>query len=391
MPKKNSGGAAPLIAHVLHRLDVGGLENGLVNLINRMPPERFRHAVVCMTDFTDFSQRIHRPDVELIALHKPPGNNPGILAKLAGIFGELRPAVVHTRNLGALEAQVPAALRRVPVRIHGEHGWDVGDLDGSSRKNRWIRKLHAPFVQHYIALSEHIARYLVKRVNIPRQRISQVYNGVDTDQFRPATEGRATLPYLPFAAPHLFCVGAVGRMEPVKDQLTLVRAFIRALRMEPEAAALLRLVVVGDGSLRLQAQHLLKQDGLADLAWFAGARDDVADILRGLDLFVLPSLSEGISNTVLEAMATALPVIATSVGGNPELIEDGRTGCLVPAGDVERMARAILIYLKDSDLARRHGAAARKRAVERFSLDTMVASYMDIYDRQLAKRGIRGA
>src|SRR3954471_9626424 len=131
---------APLIAHVIYRLDVGGLENGLVNLINRMPADRYRHAIVCLDDFTEFRRRIARPDVPVFALHKAPGNSPMLHWRLWRLFLRLRPDIVHTRNFGQLEAALPAALARVAARVHSEHGHEVVDLGGRSRKRRWVRR-----------------------------------------------------------------------------------------------------------------------------------------------------------------------------------------------------------------------------------------------------------
>jgi glycosyltransferase involved in cell wall biosynthesis len=172
-------------------------------------------------------------------------------------------------------------------------------------------------------------------------------------------------------------------MQAVKDQLTLVRAFIRALQIAPELHSRLRLVMVGDGPLKEEAQALLAQAGMSDLAWLPGERNDVADVLRGLDCFVLPSLAEGISNTILEAMATALPVIATDVGGNGELIDAGRNGELVPAGDAEAMAAMMVAFASDSARAREMAANGYSGVLERFSQMAMVKSYQQVYERFL--------
>ena len=147
--------------------------------------------------------------------------------------------------------------------------------------------------------------------------------------------------------------------------------------------------MVGDGPLRDRVELVLGSAGLREQAWLPGERSDVPDILRGLDCFVLPSLSEGVSNTILEAMATGLPVVATRVGGNPELVDDGVTGRLVPSADSEAMATAILAYFDDPATARQHARAARQAAVQRFSLDRMVRDYLSLYDGLL--RGHRGA
>jgi sugar transferase (PEP-CTERM/EpsH1 system associated) len=376
----------PLVAHVIYRLDTGGLENGLVNLINRIPAERFRHAIICLTDYTAFRQRIQRGDVSVFALNKPPGNSPILHFKLWRLLMQLRPDIVHTRNFGALEAMLPAALAGVPVRVHGEHGHNIGDLDGSNRKYQWVRRAIKPFVHQYIALSRDLERYLHEKIHVPAAKVAQLYNGVDTELFHPARGGREPLPYAGFAGPEQFVIGTVGRMQAVKDPVTLARAFVRLLRMVPDGDRRLRLVMVGDGPLKKQVLTVIEEAGASGLAWLPGERDDVPRIMRGLDLFVMPSISEGISNTVLEAMASGLPMVGTRVGGNPELIEEGVTGTLVPRNDAESMARAMRVYTESAELCRRHGSEARRAVERRFGIDAMVNAYMAVYDQLLATR-----
>ena len=180
----------------------------------------------------------------------------------------------------------------------------------------------------------------------------------------------------------------MGSLQQVKDQVTLAEAFVRAIRRGP-AVAQMRLVIVGDGPLKARVEKVLDAAGMRHLAWLPGERDDVPEILRGLDCFVLPSLAEGISNTILEAMACAIPVVATRVGGNPELVEDGMTGRLVAAANAESMATALLRYCDDPVLARRHGRAGRHLVQQRFSLDRMVADYLSLYDGLVAGRKAR--
>jgi sugar transferase (PEP-CTERM/EpsH1 system associated) len=377
----------PLVLHVVFRLDVGGLENGVVNLINRMPTDRWRHAILALTEISEpFRARIERDDVAYHALAKGRGHLIRHFPRLHRLFRELQPAIVHTRNLAALEAAVPAWTARVPVRIHGEHGWDVSDLEGTNRRHRVIRKLYRPFVSQYVALSRDLERYLTTRIGVPPARIAQIYNGVDTARFRPAP-GRAPIAGCPFTEPRLWLMGTVGRMHAVKDQLTLARAFVRARQLAPEAASRLRLAIVGDGPAKAEVEGLLRNAGAADRAWLPGERPDIPEILRGLDCFALPSLSEGVSNTILEAMATGLPVIATRVGGNPEVVEDGLSGRLVPAANTDALATAIIDYVLDPAKARRHAKAARSVAETRFSLTRMAADYAGLYDRLLQRPG----
>jgi len=379
----------PLVLHVVYRFAVGGLENGLVNLINRLPHQSWRHGVLALTDVSpEFSRRVERSDVIYEFLGKGPGHLVGFYPRLYRLFRKLRPAIVHTRNMAALEATLPAWAAGAPVRVHGEHGWDTADLDGTNARLCWTRRAFSPFVTSYIVLSQHLQDYLQRRVGIDRERISQLYNGVDAARFLPSGGRRLRAADCPFTDPALWLVGTVGRMHAVKDPVNLARAFVRAIERDPPARARLRLVMVGDGPLRAEVERTLADAGMRELAWLPGERNDVPEIMRGLDCFVLPSLAEGISNTILEAMASGLTVIATRVGGNAELVEDGLTGRLVPPADGEALATRVLDYLHHPDVARRHGKAGRNRVERQFSLDRMVADYDRLYRRLLQRRGV---
>lgn len=379
----------PLVLHIVYRFSVGGLENGVVNLLNRMSQHEWRQGVVALTDVSPmFRERVRRDDVLFYSLMKPPGHAISLYPRLYRIFRELQPLIVHTRNLAALEAMVPAWAAGVPVRIHGEHGRAISDLDGTNRKYRLIRRLYRPFVHHYVALSRDLEDYLNQSIGVPKERIEHIYNGVESERFMPPRYGRAPISGSPFVDPSLFIVGTVGRMEAVKDQTNLANAFVRALRRSPEARRRLRLVLVGDGPLRAQVEAIVSAAQAESLVWFAGERDDIPAVMRGLDCFVLPSLAEGISNTILEAMASGLPVIATRVGANADLMEEGLSGRLVPRADSEALAREILAYMADPAMTRRHGRAGRQTVERRFSLDRMVGDYERLYRRMLQKRGV---
>ena len=375
----------PLVLHVMYRFDTGGLENGVVNLINNMPAHAYRHAVLALTEVTDFSKRIHPTDVECIALRKPPGHAIWQFPKLFGLFRRLRPAIVHSRNLAALEVQAPAWAAGVPVRIHGEHGRDVGDLDGSNVTYQRVRRIYKPFVHHYLALSRDLGDYLVDRVHVRQEKITQVYNGVDTRNFFPSPSGPQRIAGCPFDPAQHWLAGTVGRMQAVKDQVMLAHAFVQAIALAPQLQPSLRLVMVGEGPLRQQALAVLETAGLAHLAWLPGERNDVADIMRGLHAFALPSLAEGTSNTILEAMASALPVLATAVGGNADLVLHGQTGFIVPAANPAAMAADMVKLASDPQRARAMGKAGRARVESAFSMQAMVNTYQGIYDQQLRR------
>ncbi|MEO6746249.1 MAG: TIGR03088 family PEP-CTERM/XrtA system glycosyltransferase [Caldimonas sp.] len=378
----------PLVVHVVHRFDVGGLENGVVNLINHLPASAYRHAVIALTEATDFRLRIQRDDVEVVALHKPPGHAVRLYPRLFRLMRQWKPQIVHSRNLAALEALVPAWAAGVPVRIHGEHGRDVDDIDGTSRKYQWMRRLYKPVVDHYVALGSELGDYLIDKIDVAPSDVTQICNGVDTDRFACAGAAPALIDGCPFDGRRHWLVGTVGRMQTVKDQPTLARAFAAALRQQPQLRKRLRLVMVGDGPLRAESRAVLEREGVADLSWLPGERDDIPAVLRGLNCFVLPSLAEGVSNTILEAMASGLPVIATAVGANATLVQHDITGEIVPPRDADAIARGIVRLALRPDLAEAMGRAGRVLVEDRFSLTAMTAAYQRLYDSQLAARGI---
>ncbi len=367
------------IVHVVYSFAVGGLENVIVQLINRLPADRYEHVVLSLTTISDFKHRITQPDVRFIELHKAPGHAIPLYPRIYRLLRELRPDVVHTCNLAALEITPLAWLARVPLRVHAEHGWDAHDPQGRNPRYQRLRKLYRPFVSHYVAVSQDLDDYLARAIGVPPKRHSLIANGVDTTRFAPALGVPPTVPGCPFDPAVHWLVGTVGRLQTVKNQPLLARAFVRLLKEQPDAAERARLVVVGDGPLRTEVEAVLEEGGVRHLAWLAGARDDVADILRMLSCFVLPSQAEGTSCTLQEAMACGLPVVATAVGGTPDLVEEGRTGHLVPSDDVAAMADAMAALYADPQRAHQYAQTARTRSVSRFGLDAMVQAYAALF------------
>ena len=378
--------APPLILHVIHNLSIGGLENGLVNLINNMPVSKYRHAIACIEGYSDFRLRIKRPDVEVIALHRAQVGHWRMRREIYRLCKRLRPAILHTRNMSPVDALLPARLAGVRHIVHGEHGWDVDDLDGKRWKPMLLRRMHAPLIDRYITVSRHLQDYLIERIGVRKSRITHICNGVDTDRFAPHVSGSPE--WLPAgdAGTDQILIGSVGRIQPVKDQATLLRAVALVLADHPQWRERLRLVIVGDGPLLADLRALAVSLGIDNLTWFPGAIGNVPDILRSLDIFALPSLNEGISNTILEAMATGLPVLTTAVGGSVELVEEGVSGRFFAPGDAATLARLLGDYVTNPALRRTHGEAARRIALERFSLAAMVAGYDTVYQGLLDRK-----
>ncbi|MCC7413830.1 MAG: TIGR03088 family PEP-CTERM/XrtA system glycosyltransferase [Gammaproteobacteria bacterium] len=370
------------IAHVVFRFAIGGMENGIVNLINHLPAGAYRHDVVCLTSFDpDFAGRITVQGVGLHALDKHAGQDPRVWLRLFALFRELRPDIVHTRNFGTFDSQLAAVLARVPVRIHGEHGWDVGDLAGERRKYRVARRILAPTVHQFVTVSKDLQAYLVNRVGIRPQRVMQIYNGVDSDRFSPPERPHGT----PRSAGTRFTIGTVGRLQTVKNQALLLGAFIDMLRRRPDLVARVRLRIVGAGPDLAPLQAAAGSSPAGAQIDFAGASANVPHELRAMDLFVLPSLAEGVSNTILEAMACGVPVVATRVGGNAELVEEGRTGVLFESEDSAGLSALLERYVDDPGLALEQGREARRHIETQFSIGAMVAAYDGLY-RDLVRR-----
>jgi sugar transferase (PEP-CTERM/EpsH1 system associated) len=359
------------VVHVLHGLGVGGTENGVANLVTRLGGG-FRHTLISMTMAGPLATRVPA-DVAIHCLGKQAGVDWRAMRELARLLRLLRPQVVHSRNWGALDAVLAAWPAGIPVVIHGEHGREIADPLGRDRRRRLVRRALSPMVDRFVTVSEDLHRWLIADIGICPRKVQTIPNGVDTERFAPGDP--ATSRVMLGLDPARPVVGTIGRLDPVKDQAGLVRAFASVRMNFPDAG----LVIAGDGPCRRELEALIASLDLGARVRLLGEQKDVPMVLRAMDVFVLPSIAEGMSNTILEAMASGLPVVATRTGGNPELVEDGVTGTLVPVGDPEALAGAIAGYLGDPVRRTSHGQAARQRAVERFDLGKMVAAYRDLY------------
>lgn len=385
----------PLIAHVVYHFGTGGMENGVVMLFNNLPEDKYRHVVISLTGHGDFRKRIRRSDIEFHDLAKRPGQDFGWYGRLYHLLRQLRPDLLHTRNLAAMEAQFVAVLAGVPRRVHGEHGRDMYDLTGGNWKYNLLRKAARLIVHRYIAVSQDLADWLRQTVGVAPARLHQIYNGVDGERFHPRLPQPAPRPDL--GRPEFFrdaeCViGSIGRLVRVKDYPSLIRAFALLRQSRPDPAGL-RLILVGEGPERARCEALIDELGLADCVWLPGDRSDTPEWYRSFDVFALPSLGEGVSNTILEAMASGLPIVATRVGGTPELVTEGvdgqGNGVLVPSQAPEALAAALATYVGDPVARQEAGLASRARVERDFVIARMAAGYDAVYQALLA--GVDGS
>jgi sugar transferase (PEP-CTERM/EpsH1 system associated) len=368
----------------VYRFAAGGLENVVVQLINHLPHDEFRHTIVAIAGFdTAFVTRIERPDVQVVSLDKGPGQPFKLYPKMFKLLRQLRPDVLHSCNLAAMEFVPVAALARVPLRVHVEHGWDVGDLGGGNAHYNLLRKIYKPFVHEFVSVAEPLHAYLIDKIGVPTTHLRLIPNGVDTRQFRPRQIVDVQPAGWPFARGVDWVIGYVGRLVEVKNPLLLAEAFLALVQSGAPGTERMRLAMIGAGPLEVAVRQRMQDAGLIDRLWLPGVRSDVAAIFRALDCFVLPSLFEATSCTLQEAMATGLKIVATDVGGNAALLENGRCGTLVPSEDVTALGAAILAHYT-CDAASAHALAAQQTAAMEsirrlYGLDTVVERYRELF------------
>jgi glycosyltransferase involved in cell wall biosynthesis len=362
---------SPRVLQVVLQLDPGGTERLVVDTVLRLH-QRFPMAVCCLDEPGLWASRLTSIGVEVVALRRRPGFRPGLARAIAGVARRHGSTVFHCHHYSPFVYGRLASLLVPGSRIvFSEHG-RLSDAPPSP-KRRLATSLLTAGVKHLYAVSHDLRRHLLEE-GFP-DRLAVVWNGIDARTAPTPAEresARATLGVGSDAR----VVGSVGRLDPVKDFGTLVRAFAIARLRDPR----LVLVIVGDGPERARLTDAIAAAGVADAVRLLGHREDVAALLPGFDVYANSSITEGISLTILEAMAAERPAVVTAVGGNPEVVEDGVTGLLRPARDVPGFAHAIEELSSNGEWAARLGAAGRRRVLEHFTLDRMVDRYAAIYE-----------
>jgi len=369
------------VLHVISYMGRGGAEMGILKLIAGLG-EGFEHRICTTRGFdTDFVRSCFSEGKMYVAgrsnlqLQFP-------LLRLASIMRQYRPHIVHTRNWGAIEAVVAAKLTGVPVVIHSEHGYEVDMFAGLPMRRRLFRRAAYAMTDAVFAVTRELRDFHARQGWIRPERMGVMYNGVDTQHFAPCRETRIATRKELSLPEESFVVGSVGRLVPIKDHQTLLRAATLLVKSGIDV----RVLLVGSGPEREKLRALAAND-LEGRVCFAGDSSRVPELLNAMDVFVLASLGEGMSNTLLEAMASGLPVLATNVGGNPEIIVDNANGSLFTPGDTQWLADRLHVLACDPALIHQLGTAARNHAIESFSLSRMLDTYRSFYlDLALRRR-----
>jgi sugar transferase (PEP-CTERM/EpsH1 system associated) len=369
------------ILHVVDTWAVGGLQNGLANLIERMDAAHFEH-VICAMRRVDGrnAQRVPAGRARMICLSEEESSSRFQAPALTRKIREMKPDIVHTRNWGAFEGQL--AARRVGcARVHSEHGidWD------STAKEPWrrilCRRLAFQLADRVLSVSYQLRDLHARRTRFPARKIEVIHNGVDSRRFYPDPAVRLRVRRKLGISDGEFSIGCVGNLIPVKDHLTLLRAIGTFAQSVAQSGRPWRLLVAGAGpELPKLTTFVEAHPGWKDRVVFLGSSNSVPELLNAMDVYVLSSLTEGISNALLEAMATGLPVVVSDTGGNPEVVVGGDSGLLFPVGDDARLAEHLLALEERSDWRLELGQSALRRVRDGFSIDSMVQKYEELYE-----------
>jgi len=353
--------------------NVGGLENGVLNLVQRL--DRFQHAVCPVGNLGPLGDLLPRERVAVLQLEKSNRRFAIQIGALAEQIRAWKPDIVHSRNWGALEGVFASRWSRSAAVVHSEHGVENHPAEGP-RRRIWFRRVAFELADRVLCVSSQLREMLAQCTGFPSRKMSVIHNGVDMNRFFPDPAARDRMRRQLGIGAEEICFGCVGRLYPVKDYWTL----LRALEEVTESCTNWRLLIAGQGPDLVPLQQFVNErPSLAGRVNFFGVTRAVAEILNAMDVYVLPSITEGISNSLLEAMATGLPVIVSAIGGNLEVVVDGESGLMFPVGDATCLANHLLRLTKSTDLRVRMGSQALRRIQNDFSIGTMVANYERMY------------
>jgi len=367
------------VVFLSHAFMVGGAEEMVLNLVRHLP-ERFEPAVVCIHDAGPIGKEIRQTGVPFTVLGLTPGvRRPFDVLRLRDFLVECGPTIVHTFLLtGSLYGRFAAMMAKVPIVIGTEVNIYERKQAAHATAERWLMR----GTDAVVASAESVREFYIKQVHADPDKVQVIYNAVDWSQLQTTMapeEFRASVG-APADAP---VAGIIARLTEQKAHRVLFDAMARH-----SGLSRLHLLVVGDGELRDDLRGRVEALGLQGRVHFLGARRDLGNILAGIDVFVMPSFWEGLPLSLVLAMGAGLPVVATSVAGIPEVVQDGVSGLLVPPDDTAALGDALARVISDKTSSVAMGEAARAYVRPRFGVDGYMSSITALYDRLLAARGL---
>lgn len=373
------------VLHVAHSLDIGGTEKVVYDLIRTLNRDVVSSAIACIDHLGHFGAALQHEGYKVFVLGRNPGIDRNLIGRLAQIVREGEFDVIHAQQYTPYFYSLmscfwlTARVRHRPKLVFTEHGI------AHPYKKKLRRLLLNPVLFSFASSINTISRYtknlLVEYDNYPPHRTAVIPNGVDITRFSQTTDPSSLREAVGLTSTTPV-VGVVARLDPVKNHPMLFRAFKTVLHHRPEC----RLLVIGNGPEEGALKDLAESLEIHDRVLFLGARQDIPSLLQIVDVFALPSFSEGMSAALIESMAAGVPIVATDVGGNSEVVEHNVTGYLIPDNDETAMADRLLDLLRNPETRWRMGEAGRRRAAQLFSLQTMVNAYTDIYMHVAGRR-----
>jgi L-malate glycosyltransferase len=360
---------------------IGGTETQAVELARRLAPQRYQVTIGCLRREGPLLERLKDTPVKIVEVDMGGGiDSPsGLLriAKLARFLRQQRFQILHAHDLWSnIIGMAAAMLARTPVTLTSQRDLSHDAWYGTYRRRvlRFLQRRSSIVLTNAKAIRDG----LIEQDHLPPDKVCVVYNGVDLERFRVPADRSQIFP----GSDGTKLIVLVGNMiTDVKGHGILISAALEIVRTHPQT----QFVLVGDGAKRGEFEQHVKDSGLQSNFLFLGRRSDVPAILAGCDIAVLPSLAEGLPNAVLEYLAAGLPVVASALGGNLEIIQDGTTGLLVPPQDSQALAAALIRLLSDATLAARIAGAGRDYVEQNFSFDRLVADMEKLYTKLLSR------
>lgn len=372
---------APIVMQVVLTLAPGGTERLTIDLAQRLS-DRFRMVVCCLDEAGEWAGELEAVDVPVVSLLRRPGFRPSLGRRIARIAANHDVSVLHCHHYSSFVYGALATLwnRRLRV-LYTEHG-RLSDAPPRLKRraaNQLLGRLTSPMFAVSAALRDHMLAE-----GLPASRVGVIHNGIDVGPAPGADERRQARRALG-VGDQVMLVGTAARLDLVKDLASLIAAIADARAGND----VVQLMIVGDGQERAALEAAARARGVERVVHFLGYRQDVRALLPAFDIYANSSISEGVSLTILEAMAARLPVVATRVGGTPEVVVDGATGVLVPPRSVSAMASALLALAASPERRHALGDAGRARVEAAFTIERMVSDYAREYTRLAAPaRGI---
>lgn len=360
--------------YVNYSLETGGIEQLIYTFTQHINRQMYEPEVVTFREGGVLPEVLRKKMIPVHNIKKKSGLDFSLVMRLAKLFKDRGVKIIHTNNYdswfyGALAAKLSRGVRHV----HTEHS------NISGIKKRTLENVLVRLTDDVVAVSDPVKKGMLQRWNCS-DAVSVIYNGVDCNKFKPDYELKNRIRGDYGVGKDVFLIGIVARLVPVKNHKVL----LRALQLLCSRSDNIHLLLVGDGELKDALKAETEALGIEKAVSFLGEKDNINEILNALDVFVLCSFSEGLSVTLIEAMSTGLPVVATNVGGNPEIVKDGETGLLVPSNDPPALADAFEKLLLDTKLRAVMSFNARKRALEIFNIDDCIRNYELLYSKHIA-------